>query len=356
MRVTTFRSFEKKKGGIVDFEKTNNINYNIQTFRTIAAIFVIIIHITAYMEKDNATFLNYFFYRRNLDFGVNYFFTITGFFLASHSNHTKVLNGIKKNINLYLFASFTVISLNVLLVTIKRLLLDESIKTGLRQIFNRITVSNFIKGTFASIHLWYLSSLIIILVLYYLFFKNNISKFNIIAISFVIFIFSYFDIFEMNQYIEQSQFSALHRPVFWVGLGYFSSFINVKFKHSIKLFLLSFLSISFLSYFNVNNFDFFIHAFSIFMLLNYLKYNKGKENILSKLGDKTLYVYIYHMFFRNLIRVGFSYFCIDKSQYLLLEIALNIVISFAFCPILYKVFKKTSNKIVEVIFAKVSNA
>lgn len=71
MRITTFRSFEEKRSGIVDFEKENKINYNIQSFRTIAAIFVIIIHITAYMEKNNATFFNYFFYRRILDFILN---------------------------------------------------------------------------------------------------------------------------------------------------------------------------------------------------------------------------------------------------------------------------------------------
>lgn len=355
MKITSFRSSERKKEKIVDFEKENKINYNIQSFRTIAAIFVIIIHITAYMAESNATFLNYFFYRRTLDFGVNYFFAIIGFFLASHSDYKKTLNSVKKNANLYLFATFTVVSLNVVLVVLKKILLDESLKAGLRQIINRITITNFFKGTISGVHLWFLPSLIIVLTIYYLFFKNGISKINIIIISFGIYVFSYFNILDINKYISYSQYSSLHRPIFFIGLGFFCFFINAEYKHSFKLFLAGLLSISFFQYFKIDNFDFFLHAFSIVMLLNYLKYNKGKRNILSKMGDKTLPVYIYHMFFINLIRVGFDYFNIDKSKLLLLEILLNIVASFTLSPILYKVLKKICDKAVSILFSQAQN-
>lgn len=314
---------------------------------------VIIIHVTAFISLDKiATYYNYYFYRETLNFAVSYFFAITGYFLATHNDFTKTFKQLKKYIYIYLFASFSMILLNGLMVLIKYFVFETPITLGFKQILSNITLQNLFKGTIGSYHLWFFVSLIIVLLFYYYFFKYKTNKLSMIIILFISFVLFRVNALNINSYIDVS---GVSRGILFVSLGYFSHFTMRKYRFHLLIVTINILLISFFSYFKFYSINEILLLISLFMLLNYFKYNDGNNTFVAKMGKHTLSVYIFHDFFRQLISLTWYYLKLPYYNYLYLVIILNIVISFSLSPFLYTFFNKLYAQLSKLVFTETKN-
>lgn len=324
-------------------------NYNIEKVRTISAIMVILIHITAYIfSTEKAMFFNYYFYRYNLNFAVNYFFAVSGFFLATNRTIINVSKQIKKNFNNYIFASIVCILLNLSLVILKIIVLKQPSRIGVYGIFSRITLINFLKGSFGSFHLWFFLALLIVFLLYYVFSYYKFSTKQIVVTTFLLYIFLRLNVFNLNVFFETA--SIANGFLFFL-VGFLAFEIKTQYRFAFLYFLSSFLLITLATYYDLNELHLFLFMFSIFMFLNYAKFNPGKNTWLSRLGSFTLAVYIFHNFFIQLVvRIFEDVLKLYNFNYNFIMSIIIILLSFLFSPILYKFFYKTYKKTLKFLF------
>lgn len=323
-------------------------NNNIEKFKVLSIIMVIAIHITAPLYYANlTTFFNYDIYRKILNFGVNFFFAVSGYFLASHKSVDKTKKNFLKNSSLYVFASFLVIMLNAFLAIINKVTLKLSLKTGLGNIVKNITIANVFKGTFGSYHLWFFASLLIVLMFYYYFFKKKFDTKKIVFFTTIIYILLSVNIFNLNLYCDVY---GIARGLLFALVGYLAYETKKEYKFSLILSLLSMFLISFLVYFKIFNMERILFIFMIYMLFNYLKFNPGKETFFSKLGAKTSHVYIIHDFFMRFFRIIYTILGINSLNFVVLELILVTIVSFLLATPIYNISFKIYSKIIAFIF------
>lgn len=88
-------------------------NYAIDRIKFLAAMAVVLIHVTAFLETEGlATFANYYWYRHLLNFAVPFFFATTGYLVAQQKDTASYLRSYLTK-TLVMYGSFTLFYLLV---------------------------------------------------------------------------------------------------------------------------------------------------------------------------------------------------------------------------------------------------
>lgn len=320
--------------------KKSEINFNIEKFRVLAAVMVITIHSSSFILSGNQADFKYYFIRKICDFGVMFFFSIAGFFLANKTND-QILGLIKKTFKLYIFSSISLIFLNILSAVLNKFLLNEPLKKGIGIVLSRINLTSIISGQFGSFHFWFFSSLLISYVFFYVIKKANISGMSMIFISIGIYIFSLFQIVDLKQL---AIYGGAPKAILLMAIGQYIFFYSKSYHFSL-LYVFLFIILSGLTardYAGISDVFLFI---SIWFTLVFCKYHIGTQNILSNQGSNTLAIYIFHTFFIQIISILYDFFKIDKTISPYFFVSICILVSILLSPILYKSLWKIYDKL-----------
>lgn len=165
-------------------------NYNIDTAKFIAALFVVSIHTSAYLFiHHTATFKNFFVYRGLLDIAVPLFFAISGYLIAK-KNVDKMKIYTKKIVLLFAFSTILFIIFRFLINIITAPMNHISIYESIAPTLKIFTVDNLISGVLGWGHLWYLSASAFACLLLIFFLQRKYTPLKILRLSIILYIVS----------------------------------------------------------------------------------------------------------------------------------------------------------------------
>lgn len=315
------------------------INYNIEKFRVIASIMVIVIHVSSYIKIEGLnTLMNFQIYRGVTRVAVIYFFAVSGYLISKKKSPKRINNSILNTIKLYIYSSSIYIGLNTLVVILKKILLNESLKKGLLVVLKRINIINILNGTFGSYHLWFFSAYIITLLFYFYFYKNKLSFKTVTIITFFLLITSKLKLINYNRIIIYGGGFPDALLAFWVGT-LINEYPN-KYKFDYLMIPIFLLFVSLFDYKNLGGISFLLLYVSVYLLLSHYHNNPGKESKLSKYGKHTLSVYIYHDIILKLVRLMWDYFGVNYYKYWYIDFPLVIILSLLLSPVIHKYLYK----------------
>lgn len=310
---------------------------------------VIIIHATVFIHSSGeATFLNYYIYRRISDFGVVFFFGVTGFFIGRNKDTNRIESSIRKLMDMYLFATFSLFVSNLIFVVIEKLLFSNSMMTGLMNILNRFSLINFITGEALYSSLWYLPAAIISSMIFYFYCKYKISNKSIIIVTLAIYLLLNYSSFEINRLLPNGGFA---KGLISMAVGYLAQQYGKNYTYSLPLSITLVILGAALSVKQYSIFIVFLLT-SVYLILSYCKFNPGKKNRISSLGSNGMSVYVFHVIAIRIVSIFFEYLNINKMNYKMVYVLLTIILSFLLSPILLKIFNKIYKMLIEIILSE----
>lgn len=310
---------------------------------------VVVIHATVFIHSSGtATALNYYLIRRACDFGVIFFFAVTGFFIAKDNNEEKIKKSILKLTSTYFFASFSLLISNIFFIFIEKILYNYSVQQGFLGILQRINVITILNGEMINESLWYLPAAIISSMIFYYFIKYKFSTITIVSISITIYAvlnYSSFDLLQLTTY------GGFPKGLVSMTVGYLAFKYGQNYRYSLQYGIGLIILGSILALKQHNLIIIFMMA-SSFFILSFSKYNLGKRGFFSNLGANGFHVYIFHGVFIRLTSLVFHYFQIEKLNNRLLYVTITIVLSFALSPKISKFMHSIYSRLGVVLFSK----
>lgn len=319
----------------------------------IAALLVVAIHTSGYLYFNNtATFKNYFFYRGFLDIAVPLFFAISGYLIADKDT-VKMKIYTKKIALLFAFSTVLFIifrfSVNIVVALINHTNLIESVKPTL-QVF---TVDNLISGILGWGHLWYLSASVFACILLIFFTTKKYTSSKILVISSIIYVLS---LSSMVNIPSLTYAGGVPLALVCMALGIYvareKTALNKPSSRQYIVNTVCFLSI--ISFFIVARwlsapvmFNILLPLAVYFLLI--LLAQPGKSNILSVLGKYSLWIYILHPIFIEILytiiypRLGLGGF-IYSSRIVVISIIISTSLSILFSIPMERVWIRIQNK------------
>lgn len=326
-------------------------NYKIDAVKFLCSLAVVLIHLTSFMYYDEiATFTNYYSYRYFLNIAVPFYFATSGYLLAQNAELDYLKNYAKKIFVMYIFFSGLYILFNLGLALFDHFFLGQAVEENIATIIGDLTITNFIKGNIGSFHLWYLSALVLAMLLLMICIKLNLNATLVLIGATVLYSLDLFNTIDLNDITTSGGFP---KGFFYLAIGYFISSQDVRIQRALTLFIVSIGLYSISAYLlDTNAVEAFL-ALSTFFLLIYCKQNPGEESKLSILGKESLKIYIMHVIIYQssyrlldfLVLTGYRDSVFDILGMLVICVVLSIVF---FRPI-NKLFKKF-NKGIDFIF------
>ena len=271
------------------------INYTIDTIKFFCAIAVIFIHITAFIYHDGmAEVLNYYSYRYLLDIAVPFFLITSGLFIAKKSTY-ELIKYIKNIFKIFIIFSLFYISIDIIIIFIERIAFKSLFWSNVITVFDRLTFSNFIKGTSGQFHLWYLMALVIAVLILFFMKKLKLTNNWILFISIGIYIIANTGLIDLTSIVLWGGFP---KALLYVSLGYFIADLNLSIiKWPFLKFILFASLFSIYSILSRSGLSQFLLVLTVSFLLIFAIKHPGKPNILAKWGRKySLSIYIMHVF------------------------------------------------------------
>lgn len=284
---------------------------------------VVLIHTSTFLPySGQATFWNYYWYRFPLDLAVPFFFFASGFLLHGKTPR-RMVRSAGKIFTLYLAASLFYILLGLICITLDSLILDESFSSQLDQLFDHWTVREFLQGTLAQGHLWFLTALLGSTLLIALALKCKTPPSLILGIAGVFWASQICGIFENTGLVSNG---GLPKGLFFVALGLVVAFALNNQPDSAKLFnwagSAGLLTIGIYSALNMSGLPEytwlpFLNAILLAVATagigTWAAQSRAPVTPLSRLAAYSLTVYVLHMAFINIVNRAFTYTGADLS-------------------------------------------
>lgn len=317
--------------------------YSIDVAKFICAIFVVLIHTTAYLYTNGiATFENYYIYRSFLDIAVPFFFATSGFFLA-FKNKEYVIIYSKKILYLYIIFSAFYMFFDLLFALWYRFAYGTPLIPSLGKLFSKWNLETILNGNIGSYHLWFLSALLFSSIFLYLLYNWN--KTVIIFIAIILYCIDSMRIFDFGNLFAHG---GMIKGFLFVSLGFYiarKDVENVK-RPYIWLTLSMLLYFSFNYVFPSGMKEIFLYL-STFYLIVWCKQTPSKKSYFSKLGKSSLGIYILHVVIIEIMIEVCKYFENVYFNNLFFYLILS-TISVAIPLLVFRYFQKMLDRIFKV--------
>lgn len=322
--------------------QTNKHNYTIDKFKFIAAIAVVLIHVTAFLETEElATFANYYWYRHLLNFAVPFFFATTGYLIAQQTDIVDYIQShLSKTLVMYTALSFFYTVIDALIFIPTSLAQDNTLTQAIGQYLNTLTLTKLLNGQIGHYHLWYLWALFIAsLILYYLV-KNGLTATQILISASGIYLIALY-IISKNAHADLLANGGFPKALISLSVGYYIAQSNLKHKSGLALSILLLLAYQRLS---LSNIEWFagesLLILAIAALMTYINQKTGRPTPLAKLANYSMEIYLFHPILLTL----YSYTTKVQPQLTIehngLRITLLTTITIAASIALYPSFKR----------------
>lgn len=317
--------------------------YTMDAIKFICAIFVVLIHTSApILGSGKADYSNYFLYRPLLDIAVPFFFAATGFFLSIKVRQyleldvkiKYLLNYFKKILFIYLGFTVFYMLFHIASIVLDRIVLKTAFKAQLASLLKSWSTTSLVNGTIGSFHLWYLTALLIAILLLLICIRFSIKPQNIFILSILLNLVTITGIIDFNGVFLYGGFS---KGFFFLSMGYFLGFKKeIKMKQPLWGLFISIVIYTLLfRYSGVAMVFLFLAAY---YLIVFSIQNKGKPTLLSNLGSKGINIYILHIFVLECVNkvflfAGFTNYHSLTMYYIITPIICIIVPIFIYNPI-----------------------
>jgi len=132
--------------------------FRVDAVKLLAAVLVVIIHTSWYMYvSDQRSFWTYDVYRGVADVAVPVFFVFSGFFLA-RKDARGILAWSAKLFVLYVASTLLYLLYDLARLAADRVVVGHGFVTALREEVGSWSMSAFVRGDLAEVHLWYLAA------------------------------------------------------------------------------------------------------------------------------------------------------------------------------------------------------
>lgn len=308
----------------------------------VAAICVIFIHASQFIyDSGKATILNYYLLRRFSDLGVIFFFATTGYFLAQNRSTAKIYRSIKILFKAWIVATISYFILFLSIDLLKYIFFGDSFINSVKDLLETVNITNLITGRMFIGITWYLPASIVSLYIFSLFNKYKISNSNIIIISFSIWVVTYFKVLDFNSLVP---FGGFPKAILCMALGHFTYESSYRIRWSLFFAVVFGIAGAYASL-KIYSMLLPLQMITVYLALNYCKFNPGKKTWFSIISKNSLSVYLYHyvvLLFSDFI---FRYFSISKLEFKSLYIISVILGSFIMAPHLFKLCNKTLRRL-----------
>ncbi len=336
--------------------KVENHNYLLDIFKLIAALFVVIFHVTCHI---GSTYIIAFF---SYPFAVPLFFAISGFF-----SFKRFANGdteyfkrkIIQTLKLYLICSILYTLFYFSIHLIKHNFLEYFTNALNYENIIKLVVLN--KPIFSGEHIWFILALLYVYIYVYVFLcliknKKYIFVLNLIFSILLMVGAAIIDIsFDFSTILTRNWlFYGL--PCFFIGIfigKYKDKIKNIKLIHYLLILVLSIGFRSLVKYYSLyyrQDISIFIIIFSVSLLCISIKYeNLIKENkIIRYFGELSMYVYIIHwgvLFVVENIVINYTYSLQIRIIGLIAVLFISLVLSYLYIIFKEKILKSVKLKI-----------
>lgn len=331
-------------------------NYTIDKFKFIAAIAVVLIHVTAFLETEGlATFANYYWYRHLLNFAVPFFFATTGYLIAQQEDPVQYVRGhLDKTLMMYIVFTLFYIIVDALIFIPISISQDNRFGQALGSYLNTFNLTKLLNGQIGHYHLWYLWALFLAsLILYYLL-KRGLNATQLLATSSLIYLLALW-LISKNAHADLLANGGFPKALISLSAGFYIGQKNVSLKSGLILsvailLLYQALSLSDIRFFAGES----LLILAIAALMAYINQAPGQATPLAKLASYSMEIYLFH----PILLTIYSYITKNQPQLVIQSIALRIALltsltiaaSVSFYPSFKKIYIKPVEKLLQPLF------
>lgn len=322
--------------------QTTKHNYTIDKFKLIAAIAVVLIHVTAFLEtEDLATFANYYWYRHLLNFAVPFFFATTGYLIAQQAETVRYIRGhLTKTLVMYTVFSLFYLVVDGLIFIPASLAQDNTVGQALGQYLHSLTLTKLLNGQIGHYHLWYLWALFIASLILYHMVKRGLKASHVLLAASIIYLIALW-IISKNAHADLLANGGFPKALISLSTGYYIGQRDLKLKSGLVISLILMLAYQRLS---LSDIQFFagesLLILAIAALMTYINQKPGRQTPLAKLASYSMEIYLFH----PILLTIYSYTTNVQPQLTIQHHGLRIVlltsITIAVSVTLYPSFKR----------------
>lgn len=316
-------------------------NYTIDKFKFVAAIAVVLIHVTAFLETENvATFANYYWYRHLLNFAVPFFFATTGYLIGQQTNIISYIqNHLNKTLLMYAVLSLFYIVIDGFIYIPASLIQQQSFSQAFKDYLNTFSISKLLNGQIGHYHLWYLWALFLASLILYHMIKLGLNTTQIILAATIIYLIALY-IISKNAHGDLLANGGFPKALISLSTGYYIAQRDLTLKSGGAISLILLLAYQRLS---LSDSHFFagesLLISAIASLIAYINREHGRPTPLSKLASYSMEIYFFHPIFLTIYSYTTKVLPHLVIQHNGLKIALLTTVSIAASVALYPSFK-----------------
>ncbi|MGO4929429.1 acyltransferase family protein [Fundicoccus sp. Sow4_F4] len=317
-------------------------NYTIDKFKFIAAIAVVLIHVTAFLEtEDLATFANYYWYRHLLNFAVPFFFATTGYLIAQQTETVRyVRNQLTKTLVMYSVFTLFYIVIDGLIFIPASLTLDNTLAQALGQYLNTLTLTKFLNGQIGHYHLWYLWALFLASLILYHLLKRGFNATQILMAASVLYLVALY-IISKNAHADLLANGGFPKALISLSAGYYISQRNITLKSGLVISSLLMLAYQRLSLSDIQCFaGETLLILAIAALMTYINQTPGRQTPLAKLASYSMEIYLFHPILLTIYSYTTNVQPQLEIEHIGLRITLLTTVTIAASVTLYPSFKR----------------
>lgn len=276
--------------------QTTIYNYTIDKFKFMAAIAVVLIHVTAFLDTENqATFANYYWYRHLLNFAVPFFFATTGYLLAQQTDAvTYIKRHLNKTLRLYTVLSVFYMVIDGFIFIPASLAQQQSFIQASKDYLNTFSISKLLNGQIGHYHLWYLWALFLASLILYHMIKSGLNSRQMFITASFIYLISLF-VISKNAHGDLLANGGFPKALICLTTGYYIGQRDLTIKNGLAISLILLLSYQRLS---LSDNHFFagesLLIGAIATLITYTKHKTGRPTPLAKLANYSMEIYLFH--------------------------------------------------------------
>lgn len=269
--------------------------HRIDSVKLVAVVMVVTIHASWYMyTSEQRSFWTYDVYRGALDIAVPIFLVLSGYFLA-RKDARGIVSWSSRVFALYLAATGMYVAFDVLRVLTDRIFLDRGLRAGVRAVVEDWTMSSFVRGDLAEVHLWYLIACAIAGLILAFMRSRGASSETMLAVAGAVWVVSLTGLVDLSPVVVSGGFP---RALVFLALGVFLAERNVQGSRRHLAVMVSALAVyTLLRYLGAGSAKDLLIVVAAYALGAYAVRPGTRPTIMSRLGRRSLTVYILHMMF-----------------------------------------------------------
>ena len=271
-------------------------NYAIDRIKFLAAMAVVLIHVTAFLETEGlATFANYYWYRHLLNFAVPFFFATTGYLVAQQKDTTSYLRRyLTKILVMYVVFTLFYLLVDAFIFVPTSMAMGASFPNALLQYWHTLSWVKVGNGQIGHYHLWYLWALFLASLILYWWVKRGWNPTQILLGAVVIYLVGRW-LITVNLHWELLANGGFPKALVSLVGGYYVAKRNLAWRGGLVTALIILFAYQALSLSDIHFFaGEFVLILAIWVLMTYVSARPGKSSPLSRWAAYSMEIYLFH--------------------------------------------------------------